>query len=80
MRCEHDPKAIAEVIRSDVEQNRMTLESGETISFTVSVGVSYCESADRNTFIDRVNVADKALYAAKNAGKNVVVVYDPNSM
>lgn len=80
MRCEHDPKAIAEVIRSDVEQNRMTLESGETISFTVSVGVSYCESADRNTFIDRVNDADKALYAAKNAGKNVVVVYDPNSM
>ncbi len=80
MRCEHDPMKIAETIRCDVEQNKMQLETGESLRFTVSVGVSFCEAADPEIFIERVNDVDKAMYAAKKAGKNIVVGFDQNFM
>lgn len=80
MKCEHDPVKISEAIRRDVEQNKMKLESGETVTFTVSAGVSFCGSADPEVFIEQVDNADKAMYAAKKAGKNIVVKFDPNSM
>ena len=73
MRCEHDPVKIAEAIRRDVEQNQMELENGEMLTFTVSIGVSLCESADPEVFTDRINDADQAMFAAKKAGKNKVV-------
>lgn len=79
MRCEHDPMKIAEVIRRDVEQTQIKLETGEILTFTVSVGVSLCESVDPEVFIERVNDADQAMYAAKKAGKNRVVGFDPKA-
>lgn len=78
MRCEHDPMKIAEAIRCEVAQNQMQLENGEILTFTVSVGVAFCESADSEVFIERVNDADKAMYAAKKAGKNKVVRFGRN--
>ncbi|MGE5255699.1 MAG: diguanylate cyclase [Hyphomicrobiales bacterium] len=47
------------------------LPSQETLSLTVSIGVSLCRSGDTGaSLVDR---ADKALYQAKKAGKNRVV-------
>lgn len=72
MGCEHDPRTIAESIRRDVEQTQMKLESGETFTFTVSAGISMCASVEPDAIIEQVDSADKAMYAAKKAGKNMV--------
>lgn len=74
MGCEHDPMQIAEAIRHDVEQDQIKLETAEILTFTISVGVSLCESVSPEAFIECVNCADKAMYAAKKAGKNRVVL------
>lgn len=78
MRCEHDPMKIAEAIRCDAAHHQIRLENGEILTFTVSVGVAFCESADPEVFIERVNDADQAMYAAKKAGKNKVVKFERN--
>lgn len=80
MKCEHDPVKISEAIRCEVEQNQIKLETGEILTFTVSIGVSLCGSVEPEAFIEQVDDADKAMYAAKKAGKNIVVKFDTNSV
>ncbi len=52
--------------------------NGKEVKFTTSAGVSgYDENS--NSFSDIMDKADKALYIAKNEGRNKVVVYSPSS-
>lgn len=46
---------------------------GKVCPFTISIGMSYCKGTNvMHTFKE----ADKALYKAKNTGRNSIVVYD----
>ncbi|MDD2781336.1 GGDEF domain-containing protein [Sulfuricurvum sp.] len=73
-RCEKDQAfAVADKIRSKIEHSHL-IYSGKTIHMTVSVGASIHHLGDSyDTFLGR---ADKALYTAKNEGKNKTVLFD----
>lgn len=61
----------AERIRQGIEQLEVSMPNGESIHFTVSVGVAACQPGDANlqTLLHR---ADLALYQAKEGGRNRV--------
>lgn len=59
---------VAEKIRRKIESTAILLANDKTLSVTVSVGVAISDGhPDYQHLID---LADKALYAAKNAGRN----------
>ncbi|MGB9892747.1 PfkB family carbohydrate kinase [Thermodesulfovibrio yellowstonii] len=64
-------KIVADYILELVRETRIPVEDGKSISVTVSIGVA--EGTDIDTVISD---ADKALYEAKNTGRNKVVIYD----
>jgi diguanylate cyclase (GGDEF)-like protein/PAS domain S-box-containing protein len=61
---------LAERVRGEIERMRLDTSSGE-LGFTISIGV--CELAGDQDFSALLNRADKALYDAKNGGRNRVV-------
>lgn len=62
----------AERLRSRVQDNVLVVD-GKSIPMTVSVGLATFQSSDRN-FNDLLLRADKALYAAKENGRNRVEI------
>lgn len=66
---------VSERVRSIIEQRGFEYE-GHHISLTVSVGVSAMPHKDIKTPEDLIKRADKALYRAKDAGRNRVVFAD----
>nr|WP_281411995.1 sensor domain-containing diguanylate cyclase [Motiliproteus sediminis] len=66
-------KEVAERIRETVQNSPVEWE-GETISPTVSVGVSvFATASDDSNGEVMIGVADEALYLAKRAGRNCVM-------
>jgi diguanylate cyclase (GGDEF)-like protein len=64
---------VAERLRQLVESTPVILENGLPLKFTVSIGIS--SFAGKETNIDTLlNLADQALYKAKNSGRNKVVM------
>jgi diguanylate cyclase (GGDEF)-like protein len=64
---------VAERLREVISATEVSLPSGHQIHFTVSIGIAAL--VDKNTSIDiLLNEADKALYRAKQAGRNQVCV------
>jgi diguanylate cyclase (GGDEF)-like protein len=71
-----DVVALAERVRRSVEAQRLGTERG-TLTFTVSIGIAHSETgadADGATLFE---AADRALYAAKDAGRNSVSIAPP---
>lgn len=70
----------AEAIRRDVEQTRFTPSvkgyDGGEISFTVSIGVANIQPGWMAS--DLLRAADRALYLAKESGRNMVVTHVVN--
>lgn len=64
---------VAETIRENIEKAGVPCHDGETTNITVSIGVNTHTPALEEKPIDFFNGADKALYEAKNSGKNKVV-------
>jgi len=63
--------AMAERVRDTIASHPIPLGPGQTVSLTVSIGVSaYPEDADSAERL--IVAADRALYAAKDAGRNRV--------
>ena len=66
---------IAENLRAEVENEVILCESGSTMKVTVSIGVNFL-IPEHNSLINAfISNADKALYAAKDAGRNMVIPY-----
>jgi two-component system cell cycle response regulator len=68
--------AVAERLRAAVAREPFTIKSdGRKLSVTISIGVASAAAGDdRDRLLSR---ADDALYAAKNRGRNCVVVRPP---
>ena len=69
-------EALAERLRATVDEHRFVFGDAP-IPVTISVGVSYAPGLGIATTVDFVARADEALYAAKRAGRNRVVVAQP---
>jgi diguanylate cyclase (GGDEF)-like protein len=65
---------VLERVREAVETTVVTLESGDIINPTVSIGATASETNDDVSSIYRR--ADQALYKAKHAGRNCIVWSD----
>jgi diguanylate cyclase (GGDEF)-like protein len=66
----------AENIRSRIASYTMDLGDNKTLSVTVSVGVSMVNHERDIDMEDAIKRTDRALYEAKNSGKNRVVISD----
>lgn len=66
-------RTLAERLRQSV-QNQQVLHNGQTIAFTISLGIACLDhtARDHRCLIER---ADQALYASKRAGRNRVSTY-----
>ncbi|MFP5076247.1 GGDEF domain-containing protein [Rhizobium sp. YIM 134829] len=72
-------KAVAERIRRTVATLTIDLGSGQSVSFTTSIGISTLGARRLSDIGLLLSEADKALYAAKHAGRNRVTVHDPRT-
>jgi diguanylate cyclase (GGDEF)-like protein len=72
-------EALAERFRRTMEAHRFVFGDAP-IPVTISVGVSYAPGLGIATIVDLVARADEALYAAKRAGRNRVVVAQPAAL
>ncbi len=68
-----EAQMVAERLRNAVESKRIELADKQYINVTISLGV--CEYKGEDNFTEN---ADKALYKAKETGRNRVVVYESN--
>ena len=66
--------AFAELLRADLAHMLVTLADGRTVAMTASLGVAGAKRAV--SVEDLLRHADAALYAAKQAGRNRVVIAD----
>ena len=73
MRCKHDAVETAENIRREIEALEFT-HGEEIVNVTVSVGVCVVKSDKKVGVHELIDIADKALYRSKGAGKNSISV------
>ncbi len=67
---------IAESLRQAVQEQHVDNEEGERVPFTISIGVAAL-GAGGESFEQLLSHADKALYKAKQLGRNQVQVFVP---
>lgn len=81
--CALLPETPVEGARELAQRLRWTVEAtafpaqGHEVRLTASIGVSTCPSAGVASGEDLIRLADEALYEAKGAGRNRVVVREP---
>lgn len=73
-----DVVQTAERLRKKVSDLRLVSETGIRASVTASFGARVARAANID-LLSFVRDADEALYAAKDAGRNCVVLFDPSS-
>ena len=65
---------VSEKIRKVVEELVIKMEDAQELKFTVSIGVSQINIEKELSLEDSINRADKALYEAKESGRNKVCI------
>jgi diguanylate cyclase (GGDEF)-like protein len=65
--------AMGEQVRHAVESSALPMRDADALTMTISVGVAFAHERDQSVD-DLLRRADRALYAAKEAGRNRVVV------
>ena len=71
---------LAEKMRKHAEQKPVLVE-GELLNVTASFGVAQAEPSDGSVGLSEVLTrADRALYSAKEAGRNRIATWDPRRM
>jgi diguanylate cyclase (GGDEF)-like protein len=69
---------IAERLRKAIENKDVACD-GQVIRTTVSAGIAfYGPESKKMTIVELINLADQALYSAKNSGRNRVATADQN--
>ncbi len=63
---------LAERIRVNIENNHIVLDNGEVVHVTVSIGVTQLNNMKDRDIEETIKRCDKALYASKNKGRNIV--------
>jgi len=66
---------VAERCRGVIAKHRQKLEDGQIINVTASFGGASTEGLDREDLMSLIQNADKALYLAKESGRNRVKTY-----
>jgi diguanylate cyclase (GGDEF)-like protein len=67
---------LAERIRTIIEKTPIVIDkAGLSVNVTISVGIS-CLYPECNNDSDTISEADKALYSAKDKGRNLVIKYN----
>jgi len=68
-------RLVAESLRQAVQNQQVANDDGERVPFTVSIGVAALGTGG-DSFEQLLNHADKALYKAKQTGRNQVQSFD----
>lgn len=69
-----EAKILAERVRKELQAQTLTLETHQAFNVTVSIGVAeFNPERHKDEHIDLIGLADKALYKAKQSGRNKVV-------
>jgi diguanylate cyclase (GGDEF)-like protein len=68
-----DMRPLIENVRSRIESLRVHIGKKKTISVTVSCGVAH-RSSSSQSIVHVIKAADRALYRAKEGGRNRVIV------
>lgn len=71
-----DGRVVVERLRQALAEARLTLSDGQAIQATVSIGLVQYPS-DSTTYEQLIQASDKALYDAKNGGRNRTVCAQP---
>jgi len=66
---------VAESVRKSVENATITLNDGRSTSVTISIGVNTHTPTQECAVYDFLHRADKAMYRAKEEGRNRVIVH-----
>jgi diguanylate cyclase (GGDEF)-like protein len=70
-----EAQAVAKRMRKAVANLAVVLESGSPQQITVSIGVAF-DGASRAGLSEMVSLADRAMYEAKRAGRDQMLVSD----
>jgi len=66
----------AERIRENIEQTSITISNGRSVGLTVSIGVATIIPMQELNQSELISQADRALYTAKEKGRNMVCKFD----
>lgn len=69
----HQASIVAERLRGNLSKLEITTDNNELIKFTVTIGMTVVENKDES-LENIITKADKALYSAKNQGRNRVCI------
>lgn len=71
-----DMYTMCENITQRLKKHKITNENGQIVDYTISIGIT--NGVSGCTFTDLYNSVDKALYQAKSAGKNQIIMVQTN--
>jgi len=70
--CKEKAFYLAEKIRKTIERTTVDIEKNKPLNFTVSIGISHIDIINDKSIDNAIDRADKALYKAKESGRNKV--------